>query len=339
MVSRLLLAAVLATGCLPHDTGSTEVGVRTAKIALIGDPGVVKEIYPSGGTYFFPPIVNDWHVFDIGVQNLAMTRDPQSGARTEDDSLSFKTHDGNDISVDVTVAWHIDGTRVPYILQFVGPDTEAVEERLVRPVVRTVLRDVLNELRSEQYYDASVRFQKAEKAREACNHYLNPEGVVIDNVLLGEHKFNPAYEQVIKDKTVAEQEAARLRSETEAAREQRRRELEVAKGEVSRDIEQARGDAAKKKLDADARYFERQREAEALLAEARSRTEGLKAQARAMAGTGGRNMVKIEVAEALTGKPILFLPSGGTDLRTTNMNDLLTRYGLLAASGQGAPAP
>lgn len=333
------LAALLATGCLPHDTGSTEVGVRTAKIALIGDAGVVKDIYPSGGTYFFPPVVNDWHVFDIGVQNLQMTRDPSSGARTEDDSLHFKTHDGNDIAVDVTAAWHIDGTRVPYILQFVGPDTESVEERLVRPVVRTVLRDVLNELRSEQYYDASVRFQKAEKARVACNHYLNPEGVVIDNVLLGEHKFNPAYEQVIKDKTIAEQEASRLRSETEAAREQRRRELEVAKGEVSRDIEQARGNAAKKKLDADANFFERQREAEALLAEARARTEGLKAQARAMAGAGGRNMVKIQVAEALAGKPILFLPSGGTDLRTTNMNDLLTRYGLLAASGQGAPAP
>jgi hypothetical protein len=112
-----------------------------------------------------------------------------------------------------------------------------------------------------------------------------------------------------------------------------------AKGQVNTSIEKARGEAEKKQLEADATYYQRQREAEALLAEAKARTEGLKAQARAMAGAGGHNMVKIKVAEALAGKPMLFLPSGGTDLRTTNMNQLLERYGALSASGQAAPTP
>jgi regulator of protease activity HflC (stomatin/prohibitin superfamily) len=336
---RSLLILPLLAGCLPHDTGSTEVGVRTAKVAIFGHPGVVPDIYPSGGTWFFPPLINDWNVFDVGLQNLEMTRSDESGARTGDDSLHFKTHDGNDISVDVTVAWHIEEAKVVYVLQFVGPDTKYVEEQLVRPVTRTVLRDILNELRSEQYYDATIRFQKADEARSACNHYLEPEGVTIDQVLLGEHEFNPAYEQVIKDKTVAEQEAARLRSETEAAREQRRRELEVAKGEVNQTIEEARGNAAKQQLTADATYFARQREAEALLAEAKARTEGLKAQAKAMSGAGGRNMVKLEVAEALKGKPILFMPTGGSDLRTTDMNKLMEKYGALALAGKDTPTP
>src|SRR5690349_6820139 len=136
-----LSLSLLAVGCAPHNTGSTEVGVRTAKIALIGQPGVVKEIYPSGGTYFFMPVINDWNVFDIGNQNLAMTRSKDTGTREGDDSLHFKTHDGNDISVDVTLAWHIEPEKVVYVLQFVGPDTRHVEERLVRPVARTVLRD------------------------------------------------------------------------------------------------------------------------------------------------------------------------------------------------------
>jgi regulator of protease activity HflC (stomatin/prohibitin superfamily) len=326
----LLLLSLAA--CLPYDTGSTEVGIRTAKFALVGEPGVVKEVYPSGGTFFFAPFINDWHTYDIGLQNLQMTRAAETGQRAGDDSLHFKTHDGNDISVDVTVAWHIDPAKVVYVLQFVGANTKSVEEQLVRPVTRTLLRDLLNDLRSEQYYDAAMRFQKAEEAREACNHYLNPEGVVIDQVLLGEHQFNPAYEEVIKDKTLAEQEAARVRSETEAAREQRRRELEVAKGEVSTGIEQARGEGTKRQLAADAAYFSRQREAEALLAEARARAEGLKAQARALSGTGGRNMVKLEVAEALKGKPVVFMPASGTDLRKTDVNELLRTYGAGAAS-------
>ncbi len=336
MRTMLFVLPILA-GCLPHSLESTEVGVRTVRFALVGETGVASEPYAAGQTYFFPPFINDWAVFDVGLQNLAMTRAKDTGVREGDDSLRFKTADGNDISVEVTIAWRVDPAKAAYVLQFVGSSTAEVEEHLVRPVARTVLRDVLNELRSEQFYDADMRFKKADIAREACAHYLAPEGVMIDQVLLGEHGFNPAYEQVIKDKTVAEQEAARLRSESEAAAEQMKRELEVAKGEVNQKIETAKGEAQKAQLEADASYFQRDREAQALLAEAQAKTQGLKAQAKAMAGAGGHNMVKLKVAEALMGKPILFIPAGGGDLRTTDMNDLLSKYAAMAVRGGTAP--
>lgn len=335
---RLALTALLAliTACTPHSTASTEVGVRVAKVGLLEPKGVVNEPYLRGSTYFFPPIINDWFVYDVALQNLEMTRE-SSGARRGDDSLQFKTVDGNDISVNVTVAWNIDMAKVPYLVQFIGPDTQAVEERLVRPVSRTIVRDVLNELASEQYYDANVRFQKAEEAARLLNYYLNAEGVVVMQVLLGEHKFNDRYEQIIRDKKVAEQDAARLRSETEAAREQMRRELEVAKGEVGRSIEEARGEAEKRQINADAVYFSRQRQAEAIVSERRAKAQGIKEQARALAGSGGRSMVKLEVARALQGKKLLFVPTSGMDLRTTDMNQLLQTYGVLQAKGVQVP--
>ena len=70
-----VLAALIAllTGCLPHSLESTEVGVRTVRFALIGQTGVVAEPYAAGQTYFFAPFVNQWTVFDVGLQNLAMT--------------------------------------------------------------------------------------------------------------------------------------------------------------------------------------------------------------------------------------------------------------------------
>ena len=205
-----VFALAFALGCVPHSTDSTEVGLRVHQLGLWEPRGVVKEPYPPGGTHFFLPVVNDWHVFDTALQNLAMTRAAASGARAGDDSLHFKTIDGNDISVDVTVAWTVDPARAWYLLQFVGSDTPTVGENLVRPVARTIVRDVLNELASEQYYDAGMRFQKAEQASRLLNHYLNPEGVLITQVLLGEHKFNERYEQIIWDKKVAEQEASRI---------------------------------------------------------------------------------------------------------------------------------
>jgi regulator of protease activity HflC (stomatin/prohibitin superfamily) len=329
----------LLTACTPHSTGSTEVGVRVRKLALLGSAGVSSEAYAPGATYFFAPFLNDFYVFDAALQNLTMSRDSNTGNRRGDDALRFKTIDGNDISVNVTVAWSIDPTKVSYLVQFVGNDTTQVEEQLVRPVARTVIRDVLNALASEEYYDAGIRFQKGEEANQLLNLYLNDEGVRVQQVLLGEHRFNERYEQIIRDKKVAEQDAARLMSETDAAREQMVRELEVAKGGVSKSIEEARGEAEKRKISADAIYFQRQRQADAILAEQRAKAKGIAEKSKAIAGGGGRAMVKLEVARALAGKPIVFLPAGGTDLRTTDLNGLLQTYGVMAAAGMQVPTP
>ena len=102
---------MLTAGCLPHSLESTEAGVRTVRLAAFGSTGVVPEPYAPGQTYFFIPIINGWTVFDVGLQNLAMTTSRDSGAREGDDSLRFKTADGNDISVDVTIAWRLDPSK------------------------------------------------------------------------------------------------------------------------------------------------------------------------------------------------------------------------------------
>ncbi len=321
------LAAMLV-GC-SASTESTEIGVRTVNVGLAR--GVMDEVYPQGGTYFFPRFVSKWSVFDVGLQNLEMLREANEGQRVGDDSLRFKTIDGNDISVNVTIAWRIDPTMVDYTLQFIGGSMTEVEDKFVRPVTRTVVRDVLNQLTSEEYYQAERRFEMAEEARMRLNAVLAAEGVQVEQVLLGEHRFNQTYEQTIRDKKVAEQEAERLTSETEAAGEERKRDLERGKGTVGKAIEEARGESAKKRLKADAIYFERQQQAEAILAEKRARAEGLTARARALNGSGGASMVKLEVARALKGKKILFVPAGGgMDLRRTDMNQLLQTYGVEA---------
>ena len=51
---------------------------------------------------------------------------------------------------------------------------------------------------------------------------------------------------------------------------------------------------------------------------------------KALAGSGGEVMVKLKIAEALTGKKIILLPltSGGMDIKTTNINKILETYGV-----------
>jgi len=327
----LLSALVLGgfTGCTCHSTDSTEVGVLTRKINPFGKTGVQDEIYAPGATYLFTPFVTDWHTYDVSLQNLSMTRDKTKGDRQSEDDLRFKTIDGNEIRVDVTVVWQIDAKKAPHILTSVGEDMEQVKEKLVRPACRSVVRDVLNELSSEDFYVSDKRFEKADKARDQLHRVLSPEGVAVQQVILGEHKFTPEYEQVIRDKKLAEQNAERLRSEARAGAEDAKRKLEQAKGQVQQQLAEASGFLDQVKLKADAAFFENQKQAEAIVAEKKAIAEAVRKNNEALSGSGGRTMVKLRLAEALAGKTLLFVPTGGggAQLQTLNLNALLKTYG------------
>ena len=323
---RNLLLVVLAAGCVSHSTGETEVGVLVCKISLgCGKVGVQDELYPPGSTSFFVPFIRDFYVFDTKMQNLEMFADPKRGDRSGADDMQFKTTDGNDISMDVTVAWTIDVKMTPLLLTTVGTSTHEVKEKLVRPIARTLVRDVLNELDSEAVYNSDKRFEKAEKAKQELQTVLTPYGILISQVILHEHRFNQEYEQVIHDRKLAEQRAEQLKSEAEAAVQEALRNLETARGKVAADIAAAEGDLRQAKLTADAEYFKQGQDAEAILAERTAKAKAVAKRNEALRGAGGRAMVKLRVAEALEGKHIVLIPGGasGVGLHKLDVNRLL----------------
>jgi len=336
----IALAALAGGGCVSHSTSETEVGVLVCKVSLgCVSKGVQRAIYPPGSTNVFAAFVRDFYTFDVKLQNLEMTADPSRGDRAGRDDLQFKTTDGNDISMDVTVAWQIDGPRAPDIVQAVGTSTEEVKDKLVRPMARTLVRDVLNELDSEAVYNSDKRFEKAEKARAVLTASLAPFGVLVQQVILHEHRFNPEYEKVIRDRKLAEQRAEQIKSEAEAAVQEAIRNLETARGKVASDIEAAKGKLAQVRLRADAAYYAQQQNADALLAERTANAKAISKRNEALRGSGGRAMVKLKIAEAMAGKPIVMVPSGiaGTSLNRLDLNKLIEMVkGETAASASSA---
>lgn len=313
-------------GCVSQSTGETEVGVLVCKISLgCASKGVQRELYPPGTTNFFAPFIRDFYTFDTKVQNLEMMADLKRGDRTERDDLQFKTTDGNDISMDVTVAWTIDPKRAPDLLENVGTSAEEVKEKLVRPVTRTLVRDVLNELDSEAVYNSDKRFEKAEKAKAVLSTALGRYGILISQVILHEHRFAPEYEKVIHDRKLAEQRAEQLKSETEAAVQEAARNLESARGQVASNLAAAQGSLSQAKLEADAQYYQQQQNADAILAEKTAEAQAIAKRNEALRGTGGRAMVKLKIAEALAGKRIVLVPGGpaGVGLNKLDVNQLL----------------
>ncbi len=321
-LAALLLPLALA-GCVPSHTGATEVGVRFNKLT-----GSYSE-YPPGATYFFVPVVGDWQVFDISLRNLAMTADAKSGDRTGKDDLRFKTRDGNDIETDVTIRWRIDPTKAAYVWKFVAGSTNEVEERLVRPQARTYIRDVLNRLDSEEFYNPTKRFAAANDATRILAAHLEPYGVLVEQVLLGDFQFKPEYQALINKRKEAEKQAEKLESEIKATAQLNQANLQAKIAELTEKLTRADGEYQQAQKAADAYLVQRQQEATATLAEKKATAEGIRRERDALNGSAGDAYVNLQLIDALRKKELRQIPKlpGGNTI--IDGNRLLEQLGLI----------
>jgi regulator of protease activity HflC (stomatin/prohibitin superfamily) len=291
---------------------------------------VEDKIYPPGSTYFFVPLINDWNTFDTRLNALDMTGHVGRGDRPTRDDMVFKTIDGNDISLDVVISWRIDPQQAPKILREVARDMGELKDNIVRTVTRSKPRDLFGELQTEEFYHPEKRKVQADTCIKELNTILNPYGVIIEQVGLNDYRFNPEYQKAIEDRKVADQTAEKNKSQTKAQEEANLRKIEEAKGEVGRMKAEADGEFERAKLEADAYYAQQKSLAEATLAEGKADAEAITRMNEALAGSGGESLVKLAIAEALSGKRIVMVPSSGNglDVRQTDVNEFLQMYGL-----------
>jgi len=342
----VLLLSVLAgllnlSGCILYTTGETEVGVRTKKFAFIGETGVEDKYYEPGSTYIFMPLINDWNTFDTKLQNLEMVYEQGRGDRRSRDDLLFKTIDGNDISLDVIIAYRIDPAKAPYILQNVADNNSTLRDKIVRTIARSKPRDIFGELTTESFYVAEERELQSQRAKEVLQEMLGPMGVVVEKVLTKDYRFNKEYQKAIEDKKVADQQVQKNRSAQHAALEEYKRKLEEAKGEVNKMIADADGTYRKAKIEADVYYEKQALLAEAINAEGVAEAKGIQEMNEALAGMGGEAFVKLQIAEAIQGKRIMLLPvsEGGMNLKTTDMNRLIETMGIRSMAAEQGSKP
>jgi regulator of protease activity HflC (stomatin/prohibitin superfamily) len=332
----LLTALLLLTagGCAPHSTGETEVGVRTKKFAFFGPAGVEEATYAPGSTYFFMPFINDWHTFDTKLQNLEMTKKRGRGDRSGRDDLKFKTVDGNDISLDIIIVYRIDPDKAPHIVQYVATNDTLLREKVVRTIARSKPRDIFGEMTTEEFYVADRREIQSEKVRDILQAILEPMGIIVEKVLTKDYEFNAQYQKAIEDKKVADQQVEKNKSAQRATAEEYLRKLEEVKGEVNKIVADADGAYRKAKIEADVYYEKQQMLAEAIRTEGIAEARGIQEMNNAMASTGGEAFVKLQIAEALTGKKIVLLPvsEGGMNLKTTDINQLINMMGVRSLS-------
>jgi regulator of protease activity HflC (stomatin/prohibitin superfamily) len=121
------------------------VGILTACVKQVdaGEVGVQKLFGKvdnnvlESGLSFVNPLVT---ITDINVrtQNYTMSGIHNEGKKEGDDAIRVLTSDGLEVTLDLTVLYHINRPDAPRIVQEIGGDYENV---IVRPITRTKIRD------------------------------------------------------------------------------------------------------------------------------------------------------------------------------------------------------
>ncbi len=285
----------------------TEVGIKVNNVT--GDITVIAE----SGTNIYNGLLNSFHLLDMTVQRLEMVADPNRGERSNRDDLRIKTVDGSDVFLDLTINYQIRRDMVEEVVTTSGLG-DAYKYKWVRDYSRSVCRAVFGEMTTEEFYDASVRNQKAQTAMEELNKLLKPYGIEVSSVIAEKFSFHKEYEERIRAKKLADQEVEEQISKANAARQNqifrvveatKKKEVILAsysgemqkliveaKANAERDVRDAEAYVIDTQLGADATYYQRDKNAQAILVKAKAEGEALTALAGAFEGIGGVNLVK-----------------------------------------------
>jgi regulator of protease activity HflC (stomatin/prohibitin superfamily) len=293
-----------------------EVGVILNKLngnmSIVNNPGVK----PYCG------LTHQLFVLDKTIQVLEMTERQGRGDRQGKDNLKIKAIDGSDVYVDLKVQYRIDPEMADVVLRTSGIG-DAYKQKWVRDYVRSYVRNKLGQLTTEAFYDASEREPLLAEAQSSINEKLAPFGIIIDQpVIPRKPHFHEAYEELIKQKKLADQQVLEEESKKKAA-EQRQQTLIVeaenrkrvaltefdgkmkqkviaAEAEAERIVQEGEAYYQEITIGAEAILYESQKKAESIRKEKKAEAEGMAALNKALKGEGGRNMVMLEYAKRLS---------------------------------------
>jgi len=173
------------------------------------------------------PFVYRTKVYDLRRQEYTMSaRKGEGKKKNVDDSLWSPTKEGLQVGIDLTCWYKIASDKVVAVHRGIGPD---FAEKVVRPAIRSVVRHVISEYAIMDVYSAH-RQQIQEEIKKRIKQLLEPDGFVIEDVILRDVHFTADFAKAIERKQIAQQEAERMEYVLEKEQKEAERKKIEAQG-------------------------------------------------------------------------------------------------------------
>lgn len=180
------------------------------------------------GVHLIVPFVERPIFYEVRTQTYTMSETAWEGEVRGDDALPALTSDGQVVKVDISVRFHPDAVRIHRIHQSLGPEYIA---KVIRPEIRSQTRLVLAEYPVEDVFSRK-REAILRSIQQRLAASLSRSDIVVDEVLLRNIQFSPAFATAIEEKQVAQQNAQRMQYVLEKARLEKRQKILEAQGEA-----------------------------------------------------------------------------------------------------------
>ena len=194
--------------------------------------GKVRDNELSSGFHLVIPLAKVTKI-SIRTEEYTMSIAQGEGKLYGADAITSLTKEGLSVDLDMTVLYRIKEDKASDIYRTVGIK-ENVDEKIIRPTIRTAIRDVIAQYEAKDIY-SEKREEAADKIAQNLENEMEERGIVIEEVLLRNVALPANLANAIQEKLQAEQEAQKY--DFILQKEKKEKERKVIEAEGQRDAQ------------------------------------------------------------------------------------------------------
>ena len=232
---------VLALGC--QTTTRVDAGHVGIRVRLAGSDRGVQDMPVVTGWVFFNPLTEQIVLFPTSVQNVVWTQSANEG-RPVDESITFSSGEGVNISADIGLSFHIEPTLAPRLYgRFRLNDLAILSDGYMRNTVREAFNDVASKLPVQDIYGAGKSRMLADVTQK-CRDVFGKDGIIIDQLTInGALRLPQNVMDAINRAMEATQNAIQSRNRIAQVEAEATQAITQAHGQAEAARQKAQGDA------------------------------------------------------------------------------------------------
>ena len=214
-LARLAQLAALAVGVLILliliPTGMTYINPGHVGIVIHRVGGGVDATPLGPGLHMRNPLTTGIEEYPTFMQTLVLTRNSTEGS-TGNDEINVNSVEGQPLSLDVSMSFELDPSKVPALYSTFRTDIAAIQHSYVKQAIRQSLQEVVG----NEEIAAIIGPKKAEvvgKTQAKISERLAPYGIIVKQFTINELRAPPAVIDAINTKNVMQQQALTAQNE------------------------------------------------------------------------------------------------------------------------------
>lgn len=225
----LLIGAVLAY----HQVPEGHEGVTKSWGSVTGET-------LGPGAHFKVPVMQDVQDVEIRPRTYTMSASQGEGAKDDADAISVLSVNGTSVNVDITVRYRINKSEADTFVE-VWKNEGQMEQRLIRPTIRSDLRDEASNIQTSDIYTQQGRTSLTATARASLQEEFSDEPIVLEEVQIRNIDLPQSIDQRLDEKEEAKQQ---VQIEQEKIKQERARaEQKRVQAQAEADVIEIRGNA------------------------------------------------------------------------------------------------